>query len=273
RVSSHRDASVQPEQLVPFGEDALVIPFRPEETDLEVLEHPDSPQDRAALHVVLAGGCLEARKEVLPVREFHEHHVSFASRLHVTHRVSKASDLIRRRRSTALASSFALLNAVYTRRGRHARMKSIRSSKSAWSLRGNCASTPYRRVKSNIAHHPLTYAVRRPIAPSQETESSRGGRSQPVYRRSSTRTIAEPNTCPASLSTTRKPLSSISFPYGSACPVPPRRTLRTSRVCGVMMPPDVRWSMCPWLTTLPGVLRTGSKMTSLRRSWTRIPPS
>src|SRR5207302_1062966 len=62
-------------------------------------------------------------------------------------------------------------------------------------------------------------------------------------------------------------------PSVSARAVPRRRTLRTSRVCGVMIPHDVRWSMCQWLTIRPGVLRTGSKMTCLRRYWTRMPPS
>ena len=51
------------------------------------------------------------------------------------------------------------------------------------------------------------------------------------------------------------------------------RSLIKCPVCGVMIPPDVRWSMCPWLTTLPGVFRAGSRMTSFSASWTRMPPS
>src|SRR5438046_486190 len=84
---------------------------------------------------------------------------------------------------------------------------------------------------------------RRTEAPKRAEVGPRGAELRMRQRTASTRTIAEPNTCPASFSTTRNPFRSISLPRGSAWPVPPRRTLRTSKVWGVMIPPDVRWSM------------------------------
>src|SRR6267143_402265 len=82
RVSSDRDASVQPKQLVSVREDGLLVALRSKESNFEVPKHSDPPQDCAALHAVLAGGGLEARKEIFPVGELHENRVPFASRLH-----------------------------------------------------------------------------------------------------------------------------------------------------------------------------------------------
>src|SRR2546430_15321851 len=80
RIPSQRDTSMQPEQLVSLGENGLVVAFRPEKSDFEVTQHSDSPHHCAALHVVLAGSCLEARKETFPARELHEHGGPLASR-------------------------------------------------------------------------------------------------------------------------------------------------------------------------------------------------
>src|SRR5438477_112998 len=77
-----RNAPVQGEELVAIGEDGLVIAVRSEETDFEVSEHADAPEDRAALHLILARGRLQAREEIVAIREFDEDGVPFASRLH-----------------------------------------------------------------------------------------------------------------------------------------------------------------------------------------------
>src|SRR5213594_1161497 len=82
RVGPHRNAPVEREQLVTVREDGLLVTFRPEVPDLEVLEHPDSPQDRAALDLVLPGGGLEAREEVVAVGQLHDDGVAFLLRLH-----------------------------------------------------------------------------------------------------------------------------------------------------------------------------------------------
>src|SRR3989441_4251996 len=82
RVRPHRDAPVEGQQLVALGEGGLLVALRSEVPDLEVLEHPDSPDDRTALDAVLLRRGLEARDEVLPVREFHDDAVPFLFRLH-----------------------------------------------------------------------------------------------------------------------------------------------------------------------------------------------
>src|SRR5436190_852342 len=64
---------------VAMGEDGLVIAVRSEETDFEVPEHPDAPEDRAALQLVPARGRLEAREQIVAIREFDEDGVPFAS--------------------------------------------------------------------------------------------------------------------------------------------------------------------------------------------------
>src|SRR3989454_1626674 len=145
RVRPHCDAPVEGQQFVALRERGLLVALRSEVPDLEVLEHPDPPDDRAALDAVLLRRGLEARDEVFPVREFHDDAVPFLFRLHRLTAWS-ASARIFIRRSTAFARSFAPLNAVYTLRGRHASMNVMTSSKSPWSLSGNCASRPYRPV-------------------------------------------------------------------------------------------------------------------------------
>src|SRR5439155_11994337 len=82
RVRPHCDAPVQGEQLVALREGGLLVALRSEVPDLEVLEHPDSPEDRAALDAVLLRRGLGARDEVLSVREFHDDAVPFLFRLH-----------------------------------------------------------------------------------------------------------------------------------------------------------------------------------------------
>src|SRR5256885_6111893 len=77
RVRAHRDAPVEGEQLVTLREGGLLVALRPEVPDLEVLQHPDSPDDRAALDAVLLRRGFEARDEVLPVRQFHDDAVLF----------------------------------------------------------------------------------------------------------------------------------------------------------------------------------------------------
>src|SRR2546425_13194126 len=77
RVRPHRDAPMEGEQLVTLREGGLLVALRSEVADLEVLQHPDSPDARAALDAVLLRRGLEAWDEVLPVREFHDDAVPF----------------------------------------------------------------------------------------------------------------------------------------------------------------------------------------------------
>jgi len=79
RISPKGNAPVEGEELVAIGEDGLVIAVRSEETDFEVPEHPDAPEDRAALQLVPARGRLEAREQIVAIREFDEDGVPFAS--------------------------------------------------------------------------------------------------------------------------------------------------------------------------------------------------
>src|SRR5439155_1940781 len=118
-------------------------------------EHPDPPQDRAAVDAVLFHDPGEGVEEVLAVVELRDDQVRARVRgaPHVVFTFD--ADFIRRgsagmwrRRSISFARSTGWLNTVYTRFGRHASTNRMRSSKSAWSLSGNCASRPYRRVKS-----------------------------------------------------------------------------------------------------------------------------
>src|SRR5436309_14680254 len=82
RVRPHRNAPVQGEQLVTLREGGLLVALRSEVADLEVLQHPDLPEDGAALDAVLLRRGLEARDEVLPVRQFHDDAVPFLFLLH-----------------------------------------------------------------------------------------------------------------------------------------------------------------------------------------------
>src|SRR2546426_9821375 len=77
RVRPHRDAPMEGEQLVTLREGGLLVALRSEVADLEVLQHPDSPEDRTALDAVLLRRGLEARDEVLPVRQFHDDAIPF----------------------------------------------------------------------------------------------------------------------------------------------------------------------------------------------------
>src|SRR3989475_6011748 len=77
RVRPHRNAPVEGEQLVTLREGGLLVALRSEVPDLEVLQHPDSPEDRTALDAVLLRRGLEAWDEVLPVRQFHDDAVPF----------------------------------------------------------------------------------------------------------------------------------------------------------------------------------------------------
>jgi hypothetical protein len=43
RIRPNRDGSVEAEQLVTIGKHGLLVPLRSEESDLEILEHPDPP--------------------------------------------------------------------------------------------------------------------------------------------------------------------------------------------------------------------------------------
>lgn len=82
RISPERNAPMQGKELVAIREDRLIIAARAEETELEILEHADAPQDGPAFDPMLARGGLEAREEFLPIREFDEDRVPFAARLH-----------------------------------------------------------------------------------------------------------------------------------------------------------------------------------------------
>src|SRR2546428_4591643 len=82
RVGPHRDAPVEREELMPIREDGLLVALRSEVPDLEVLQHSDSPEDRAALDIVLPGGGFEAWEEVVAVGELHDDRVAFLLRLH-----------------------------------------------------------------------------------------------------------------------------------------------------------------------------------------------
>ena len=70
------------EEFVTFRERRFLVTLRPEEPDLEVLDHPDSPEDRATLDVVLPGRSLEARDEILAIRQLEEDRVPVLPRLH-----------------------------------------------------------------------------------------------------------------------------------------------------------------------------------------------
>src|SRR5437773_10827057 len=82
RISPKGNAPVEGEELVAIGEDGLVIAVRSEETDFEVPEHPDAPEDRAALQLVPARGRLEAREQIVGIRESDEHGVPLAPWCH-----------------------------------------------------------------------------------------------------------------------------------------------------------------------------------------------
>src|SRR2546427_6768582 len=82
RVSAHRDAPMEREEFVTFRERRFLVTLRPEEPDLEVLDHPDSPEDRATLDTVLTGRSLEARDEILAIRQLEEDRVPVLPRLH-----------------------------------------------------------------------------------------------------------------------------------------------------------------------------------------------
>src|SRR5437899_1101679 len=69
-------------ELKLIGEDGLLVTLRSEVPDLEVMEHSDSPEDRAALDLVLPGGGLEAGEEVVAIGELHYDRVAFLLRLH-----------------------------------------------------------------------------------------------------------------------------------------------------------------------------------------------
>src|SRR3989449_8846043 len=81
-VGPHRDPPVEREEFVTIREDGLLVTLRSEVPDLEVLEHSDSPEDRAALDLVLPGGGLEAGEEVVAIGELHYDRVAFLLRLH-----------------------------------------------------------------------------------------------------------------------------------------------------------------------------------------------
>src|SRR2546427_12946366 len=82
RVPAHRDASMEAEEFMTFSERRFLVTVRPEEPDLEVLDHPDSPEDRATLDIVLPGRSFEARDEILAIRELEEDGGSILTRLH-----------------------------------------------------------------------------------------------------------------------------------------------------------------------------------------------
>jgi hypothetical protein len=63
------------EELVSFNERSPLVSVRPEETDLEVLDHPDPPEDGAALNPLRLRGPFEAREEILAVRELDDDRV------------------------------------------------------------------------------------------------------------------------------------------------------------------------------------------------------
>src|SRR5438128_2707498 len=69
-------------ELKLIREDGLLVALRSEEADLEVLQHSDSPEDGAALDIVLPGGGFEAWEEVVAVGELHDDRVAFLLRLH-----------------------------------------------------------------------------------------------------------------------------------------------------------------------------------------------
>src|SRR2546426_8924933 len=82
RVPAHRDAPMEREEFMTFSERRFLVTVRPEEPDLEVLDHPDSPEDRATLDIVLPGRSFEARDQILPIRQLEEDRISILTRLH-----------------------------------------------------------------------------------------------------------------------------------------------------------------------------------------------
>ena len=65
----NRDGPVEREELVTVCVRVLHVALRPEEADLEVLEHSDSEEDRTALDLVDRGHVLQAREDIFPVCE------------------------------------------------------------------------------------------------------------------------------------------------------------------------------------------------------------
>jgi len=70
RLGAHRDAAVEAEELVSIVHDRLLVSLRPKESNLEISEHPDSPDDGAALDPMFLRRTLDAREEIFAVGEF-----------------------------------------------------------------------------------------------------------------------------------------------------------------------------------------------------------
>src|SRR2546425_8942597 len=152
-VPARRDAPVEREELVGRHERLPPVLLPVEVAHLEVPDHPDPPEDGPAVDAMLFHNLVKAPEQVFAVVELchDEGAVRRAPHVVLTFVVDfilRGSAGIRSRRSISFARSTGWLNTVYTRFGRHASANRRRSSKSAWSLRGNCASRPYERVKS-----------------------------------------------------------------------------------------------------------------------------
>jgi hypothetical protein len=76
RVGAHRNAPVEAEELVSIVHDRLLVSLRPKESNLEISEHPDSPEDGPALDRVFLRRTLDARKEIFAVGEFDQDSVA-----------------------------------------------------------------------------------------------------------------------------------------------------------------------------------------------------
>src|SRR2546426_12441948 len=82
RFPANRDASMEREEFMTFSERRFLVTVRPEHPDLEVLDHPDSPEDRATVDIVLPGRSLDARDQILAIRQLEEDRISILTRLH-----------------------------------------------------------------------------------------------------------------------------------------------------------------------------------------------